>query len=98
MDFPVRLKTKEIKRIVMKKINQRKAPGFDLITGKVLQETSGKSFKAITQIFNTIRRINHLSNQWKFLQFVMIPKLGKPSEDVKSYRPISLFSTLIIVL
>jgi hypothetical protein len=27
---------------------------------------------------------------WKFAQILMIPKLGKPANEVNSYRPISL--------
>lgn len=95
MDLPIKnFKTKEIKRVITREINPRKAPGFDLITGRVLQESTKKCFKAITQIFNAIIRLNHFPNQWKVAQIVMILKPGKKSDDVKSYRPISLLPIL----
>lgn len=37
--------------------------GFDLINVKVLQNASGKCFKAITQIFNASIRTNHFPPQ-----------------------------------
>jgi len=36
------------------KINPKKAPGYDLITGKNLKERSRKGLSAITQIYNAL--------------------------------------------
>jgi hypothetical protein len=48
MELPhCKFKTKEIKQVIMKEINIKKAPGFDLISGKVLQELSEKCYKLI---------------------------------------------------
>jgi hypothetical protein len=47
------------------KIHPRKAPGYDLITGKILQELSQKGVRAITQICNAILRIEYFPRQWK---------------------------------
>jgi hypothetical protein len=43
MELPhCKLKTKDTKQVIMKEINIKKAPGFDLISGKILQELSEK--------------------------------------------------------
>lgn len=95
MDLPIKKCTvSEIETIIQKYINPTKAPGFDLITGKVLQEATKVCYRTITQIFNAIIRICHFPSQWKVAEVVMIPKPGKKPEDIKSYRPISLLPIL----
>jgi hypothetical protein len=42
-----------------KEINPKKAPGFDLITGKVLKEITEKCIQKITQIFNAVLRVEY---------------------------------------
>lgn len=95
MEVPIRKFTKtEITQIVRQEINIKKAPGFDLITGKILQELSEKCFKLITFIFNAMLRVSYFPCTWKVAQIIMIPKPGKKPEDVTSYRPISLLPIL----
>jgi hypothetical protein len=99
MELPhCKFKTKEIKQVIMKEINIKKAPGFDLISGKVLQELSEKCYKLITFIFNAILRTNYFPSIWKVAQIIMILKPGKKPEHVSSYRPISLLPMLSKVL
>lgn len=99
MDFPIKkFRLKEVEKIIYNDINPKKAPGYDLITGKILQEITTKCLKAILQIFNAVIRINHFPNHWKIAQIVMIPKPGKKPDDVKSYRPISLLPVLSKIL
>jgi hypothetical protein len=43
----------------MKEIDIKKAPAFDLVSGKILQELSEKCYKIITFIFNAILRSNY---------------------------------------
>jgi hypothetical protein len=45
----------EVQYIIQHKINPTKAPGYDLITGTVLQELSQKGIRALTQIYDAIR-------------------------------------------
>lgn len=99
MELPhCKFKTKEIKQVILKEINIKKAPGFDLITGKILHELSEKCYKFITFIFNAILRINYFPRSWKVAQIIMILKPGKKPEDVSSYRPISLLPVFSKVL
>jgi len=71
-------------------INVRKAPGYDLISGKVLKELPKKAILLLTILYNSILRLSYYPLLWKFAQIVMVPKPGKPTEDAASYRPISL--------
>ena len=89
-----KFKLKEVQAVITREINPKKAPGYDLITGKVLQEITKKCLKAITQIFNSILRLGHFPHQWKVAQIVMLPKPGKPMHAITSYRPISLLPLL----
>jgi len=66
----------EVKTVIKLKTHPKKAPDYDLITGKVLQELSQKGLKslqelsqkglrAITQIYNAILRIEYFPCRWK---------------------------------
>jgi hypothetical protein len=53
MHLPMRnFKYKEVETVIRKGLNPKKAPGFDLMTGKVLTEISEKCIQKITQIYN----------------------------------------------
>ena len=69
--------------------NVRKTPGYDLISGKVLKEVPKKAITLLTILYNSILRLSYYPLLWKFAQ-IMVPKAGKPVDDVTSYRPISL--------
>jgi hypothetical protein len=74
----------------IKNINPHKAHGYDLITGKILRQLLRKAIVLLTTNYNTRLRMSYYPNMWKFAQIIMIPKLGKPANEVNSYRPISL--------
>lgn len=67
-----------------------KAPGFDLITGRILKELPRKALVMLTTIYNSMLRLAYFPMTWKFAQIILIPKPGKPPNNVTSYRPISL--------
>lgn len=76
---------KEIKGLKIKK-----APGFDLITAQVLKNLPKKAVKFLQLLMNAAIKLTHIPSIWKVAEIIMIPKPGKPPNDVKSYRPISL--------
>jgi len=76
-----KIRINEVKNVIQSKIHPIKAPGYDLITGKVLQELSQKGLSAITQIYNDILRIEYFPCQWKVGQIIMIAKPGKTPHD-----------------
>jgi hypothetical protein len=46
--------------------------------------------KMLTTLFNAILRTGIFPAQWKVAQIIVIPKPGKTTEEITSYRPISL--------
>lgn len=91
MDMPIaRFTQKEVHRTILEHINPKKAPGYDLITGKILRELPETGIKYLTQLNNAILRICYVPLQWKVAQIIPVQKPGKPSELVTSFRPISL--------
>lgn len=85
---------KEVIREIKTKVKQKKAPGYDLITGKVVKELSKKAIVKLTSIINAAIRLTYVPRQWKVAEIVMIPKPGKPTTEKTSYRPISLLPVL----
>lgn len=84
----------EIHKIVQERINAKKAPGYDLITGRVLKELPRKGIVHLTAICNAILRTGHYPVQWKVAQIVMIKKPDKSPDMVTSYRPVSLLPVM----
>jgi hypothetical protein len=68
MDFPLQKTcTREVKNIIIYHTHPDKAPGYDLITGAVLKELPHKGFRALTQIYNAILRLEYFpqkSGKW----------------------------------
>jgi len=75
---------------VISRLNVHKAPGYDLISGKVLRELPPTAVALLTTLFNSILRLSFYPLLWKFSQIIMVPKPGKPTHEVASYRPINL--------
>lgn len=76
------------------KMDPYKAPGFDLITPRLLKELPKKCIVFLTMLVNATLRTSHVPALWKTSQIVMIHKPGKPPNEVSSYRPISLTPVL----
>jgi hypothetical protein len=74
---------------VIARLNVRKVPGYDLISGKVLQEIPPTAVVLLTTLYNSMLRLFYYPLLWKFAQIIMVTKPGKPAHDVASYRPIS---------
>lgn len=85
---------KEIKALIKNEIMPNKAPGYDLITGKILKELPEKGIRKLLYIINASFRLQCVPTQWKVAEVIMIPKPGKPAIEKKSYRPISLLPTM----
>lgn len=71
-------------------LKPKKAPGYDLITGEVLKALPRKALIKLLHILNAALRLKHVPSQWKVAEVIMVLKPGKPPNEVKSYRPISL--------
>lgn len=84
----------EVKSIIRESSKKRKAPGFDLITKKIIRELSVKALRILTIICNAMLRIGHFPAPWKIAEIILIQKPGKPPQEASSYRPISLLPAL----
>ena len=82
----------------IKLIQKKKAPVYDLITGKILKEVSQKGLRGIAQIYKAILQTEYFPCQWKVGQIIMIVKPRKNPNDITSCRPISLLPVLSKIL
>ena len=65
-----------------------------MLTGVILQQLPNKAIVKLINIFNAALLLKHVPSYWKVAEVIMIPKPGKPVNEVTSYRPISLLSIL----
>ena len=87
----------EIRNIIDKTKNN-KAPGIELINGKILKNLPPKAIKLMTIIFNAILRIQYFPKPWKLAQIKMLPKPRKDPHQTASYRPIPLLPVFSKIL
>ncbi len=80
--------------VVLDKLNVHKAPGADQIDARMLVNLPRTGIILYMQILNSIFRLCYVPSSWKVANVIMLLKSGKPSDDVKSYRPISLLFIL----
>lgn len=78
----------------IKHLSKKKSPGYDLITGEVLQNLPRKSIVKLTTLINATFRLKYVPEMWKVAEVIMIPKPGKSPHEVSSYRPISLLPVM----
>ena len=76
----------------IKHLNIKKAPGEDKVTGKLIKALPSNAIHLLLFIYNAILRLGHFPSIWKLSRIIVIPKPGKPEEEITSYRPISLIS------
>lgn len=75
--------------------NPNKAPGRDLITGKILRHSWPHIDQPFKRLINDCLRTGTFPTPWKNADVVIIPKgRGKDPSLPKSYRPISLLPIL----
>ena len=78
----------------MKKLKSHKAPGPDKIHNEMLTNLGPKGKNVILQLINRTWDKSEIPKTWRNATIIPILKKGKPAEDVKSYRPISLTSCI----
>uniref|UniRef100_A0A2S2Q352 Putative RNA-directed DNA polymerase n=1 Tax=Sipha flava TaxID=143950 RepID=A0A2S2Q352_9HEMI len=79
---------------IIKKLANRKSPGHDLITNKVIKNLPAKTIIFLAHIYNATLRLSYFPSTWKSSVIVTILKPGKPPKHPSSYRPISLLQVL----
>jgi hypothetical protein len=63
---------------------KKKAPGYDLITREILKKLPNKAIIKLTHLINAAFRLKHVPDAWKMAEVIMIPKQGKPPNEVAS--------------
>ncbi|KAI5726243.1 hypothetical protein M8J77_025720 [Diaphorina citri] len=94
MSMPIKPISPADIKFALKNIKKNKAPGYDLITGKILQELPDRGILLMTHIFNAMLRHCYWPVIWKYADIIMIQKPNKPPEEVTSYRGISLLPAI----
>ncbi|XP_050497173.1 LINE-1 retrotransposable element ORF2 protein isoform X2 [Diabrotica virgifera virgifera] len=87
------IKINEIKDLV-KNLDIKKAPGYDLISGKICKNLPEEGLRLVVYIFNAIIKLGYFPFQWKMAQIILIPKPNKDPHELPSYRPISLLPVI----
>lgn len=98
LDLPIKAIKQTETVATIKNLNQKKAPGYDSITAKLLQELPDVAISFLTHLFNCVMKRSLFPPQWKVAEIIMIPKPGKPPQQTASYRPISLLPILSKVM
>lgn len=93
MEIPF-ITLKELKNFCKHNLSNKKAPGYDLITGQVMKELPDIAFLKLQHIINASFKLKHVPRHWKIAEVIVIVKPGKPPTEVASYRPISLLPVM----
>ena len=87
LSLPIKLTTpKEVSKVISK-LHQKKAPGYDLITSKLLRMLPKKGLVFLTILYNAIMRASYYPDLWKVSQIIMIPKPGKEPNKASTPGP-----------
>lgn len=82
----------------IKKLKRRKAPGLDNITNTLLKNLPRSGVLLLHLIVICCFKLCYFPSEWKVGSVVALPKPGKPPNCPKSFRPISLLSSLSKIL
>ena len=74
---PKAFNPKDVEYIIHKYHPQKKTPGFDLITPRILHHLPPKGIIFLTYIFNSVLRTTYFPTSWKLAVILMIPKPKK---------------------
>lgn len=86
------IKPNELKCIV-KNLKNKKSPGIDGISNRVLKKCPNTVFIFLTYIFNKCLKLSYFPLIWKTAIIVPIPKPNKDCSLPHNYRPISLLNS-----
>ncbi|KAG5674277.1 hypothetical protein PVAND_004257 [Polypedilum vanderplanki] len=83
---------------IIQNLKNPKCPGTDQISNRLIKKLPRRSIIHLVNIVNACLQLNYFPNKWKFAKVIPIPKPGKVKSNPTSYRPISLLSSLSIIL
>lgn len=88
----------EIEKCINGRLSSKKTPGYDMISAKMLKHAPENALIYIRNIFNAVFRLKYYPKIWKVAQVIPVPKTGKNTSLVSSYRPISILPMLSKVM
>lgn len=84
----------EVKQAIWR-MNPKKAPGLDNLNGHIIKRSWLIIKDPLVSTFNSCLKMGKIPEKWKTADLVIIGKgQGKEPTDPKSYRPISLLTTM----
>lgn len=83
----------EIKHFKLK-LKDKKSPGHDLITNKILKFLPNKSIMLLMHLYNSMLHLSYFLLIWKLSTIIFIHKSNKTKNEASSYCPISLLPVL----
>jgi len=83
---------------IIRNLKNPKAPGLDEVNNILLKNLPEKGLEYLKFIINSCLKLNHFPKIWKHAKVIPIPKPGKPANELSSYRPISLLSSISKIL
>lgn len=83
----------ELKRKIAR-LKSKKAPGNDKIPNILIKNLSETAKEHLLFIFNSCLKIGYFPKKWKMGKIIPIPKPNKDHSSPKSFRPITLLSSL----
>jgi hypothetical protein len=66
---------------VINNLKPKSSPGYDFITGTILQELPPAGIKYLTQIFNAVKLTGYFPAQWKVAKIILHLKPGEPPQQ-----------------
>jgi hypothetical protein len=82
----------------IKSLKNKKSNGPDSIPNVVLKKLPDSSHEFMAKLINHILSTGHFPRSWKMAHVIPIPKPGKPANEAKNLRPISLLNNLSKIL
>lgn len=83
---------------IVRNLKNPKAPGLDEVNNILIKNLPPRGFEYLKFIINSCLKLQHFPKVWKHAKVIPIPKPGKPANEVSSYRPISLLSSISKIL
>jgi len=96
--FETRLTDADEIRRILKGLKNKKSNGPDAIPNVVLKKLPNSAHEFLAELINCILSTGYYPDSWKKANVIPIPKPGKPSNEAKNFRPISLLNSLSKVL
>jgi len=85
-------------RNILRKLKAKKSNGPDAIPNFVLKKLPASAHEFLANLINNILRLGYYPRSWKTAHVIPIPKPGKPANDPRNFRPISLLNSCSKIL